>query len=184
MNSFQYAFTIAYCEFIHAIERCYSWNAGVLIFYLTNSHAISTKLCSVCQKWIANIAWAKIATDQPLHLYAKALKSWKSCYIVGWLWIYVYEHNDNDNIYYLIWSENLLSFECCCFIVMFLQFSSVRLSSCLWAVVVVLFTISHKILMKMPLFIEFIHAHSINGVHRKEPIRWWNLCDSIWFILE
>lgn len=157
-------------------------SAGVLIFYLTNSNAISTKLCSVCQKWIASFAWTKIATDQPLHLYAKALKSWKSCYIVGWLWIY--EHNDNDNIYYLIWSENLLSFECCCFIVMLLQFSSVRLSSCLWAVVVVLFTISHKILMKMPLFIEFIHAHSINGVHRKEPIRWWNLCVSIWFILE
>lgn len=81
--------------------------------------------------------------------------------------------NTNDNIYYRIWNENLLSFEywrvfVC---VMFSVYESTFIQPIL-----------HKILMKLPLFIEFIWR--FYWVHCKELMPFfWNLCTSSIFVL-
>lgn len=77
----------------------------------------------------------------------------------------LYTHrSNNDNIYYLIWNENLLSFE---YIVS--HWTRRKMLVVIWYRVYELHSPSlHEILMKLPLFIEFIRR--FYWVHRKEPI--------------
>lgn len=87
-------------------------------FYLANRNAISTKLCSVCQKWMANFTWVA-----PIRLRPIQAKHWKAEIHVTYMnmstttmtiFIISYE----AKIYYL-WSVAV-------FTVMLFWFSSVR----------------------------------------------------------
>lgn len=114
---------------------------AALIFDLANANAngiaINTMLCSVCQKWIAKFAWFCIVHTSPKHIsieHAEAhVASLRFCVEI---WI---QRQWRQYLLSHIWSENLLSFECCYFtgdVISFhfvsVWFGLVRLGSCLW----------------------------------------------------